>query len=239
MNFYKEIAGIYDKLFPVNENKINFLLESGKKSGGIDVLDVGCSNGNDAKELIKNGYNVVGVDVEEEMVERSIANGIDAEKLDMLKIDELKGNYDLIYAVGNTLSHLQEKKDVITFFEKVYSKLKNKGVFVLQIINYDKFWKDDATNGQYLGSLPEIKGEDLKFTRDYYRRDDKIGFRTTVAYKDKHMINEVLLLPLNQINLIETLVCLGFSEVEAYGSYKKTPLGDGDAVIIRCKKKIS
>ena len=236
--FYNEIAEIYSKLFPLSEKKIEFLIESAKKSGGIDVLDVACGDGKEGKALIERGYNVVGLDMEPSMIEEAIENGLDAEVLDMLKIDELHGDYDFIYSVGNSIPHLNSMDEVITFLEKAYQKLKNDGVIVIQNINFNRFWRNDAIEGEHLGDLPTIKGDDYTFVREYYRRDMKIGFKTLINYKDKHYINEVELLPIDPYKLADTMIKIGFKDLELYGNFSKAPMGEGNAAVIRARKLV-
>lgn len=234
--FYNEIAGIYSKLFPLSEKKLEFLIESAKKSGGIDVLDIACGDGKEGKALVDRGYNVVGLDMEPSMIDEAIENGLDAEVRDMLKIDELRGNYDFIYSVGNSIPHLDNMNQVITFLEKAYDKLKNNGVIVIQNINFNLFWKEDAAEGEHLGDLPTIKGDDHTFVREYYRRGSKIGFKTLINYKDKHYINEVELLPIDPYKLADTMIKIAYTDIELFGNFSKAPMGEGNAAVIRARK---
>lgn len=209
------------------------------KNDDDDVLDVGCGNGQEGRALVEKGYNVVGVDLEPDMVEVAISHGIDAEVLDMLKINEIRGDYDMIYTVGNTLAHLDDMGEVINFLEKAYRKLKTDGALVLQIINFSLYWKDDAKDGEHLGSLPKITGDDLEFTRDYYKKGEKILFKTEVKYKDKDFNNEVLLYPIDKNKLRENLEEIGFKDIEVYGGFNKSEVGDGRAIVIRARKRKS
>lgn len=236
--FYKDISKIYDLIFPLNQKKVDFLVESLKRTNGIDVLDVGCGNGQESKALVEKGYNVVGVDLEPSMVEVAIENGVDAEVLNMLNINEIRGDYDLIYTVGNTLSHLNDMGEIIKFLEKAYRKLKKDGTLVLQTINFNLYWKSEAKEGEHLCSLPTITGKDLEFKRDYYKNGDKVLFKTSVKYKDKDFNNEVLLYPIDKNRLEESLIEIGFKDIEIYGGFDKSEVGDGRAIVIRARKRI-
>lgn len=237
--FYKDISEIYDLLFPLNQKKVDFLSETLKRTNGVDVLDVGCGNGQEGKALVEKGCNVVGVDLEPDMVDVAISNGIDAEVLDMLKINEIRGDYDMIYTVGNTLSHLNDMTEIIKFLEKAYRKLKYAGALVIQIINFNLYWSEDKKDGEHLGSLPKITGDNLEFTRDYYKRGDKILFKTEVKYKDKDLKNEVMLYPIDKNKLKENLEEIGYKDIEMYGGFDKSKVGDGRAIVIRARKRIN
>lgn len=77
------------------------------------ILDLGCSGGLHALELARSGYQVVGIDREYSAValarSRVRESGLDAHfQLGDLACDprcEL-GRFDLIYSIGNVLSHL-------------------------------------------------------------------------------------------------------------------------------------
>lgn len=105
--FYDSISDNYEDIFQPNDNQISFLEElcHGK------ILDVACATGKVAKRLQDDGFDVMGIDLEEKFVNKAInENKIDAKCMNMLDIDKLKNNFGLIYCIGNSLVHLDSSE---------------------------------------------------------------------------------------------------------------------------------
>jgi glycine/sarcosine N-methyltransferase len=94
MESFANIAPYYNRIFPYNSAKGNFvesLMPKNLKNPAY-ILDIGCATGTMAIDLSKRGHFVTGIDLEREMI--SIArhdggiSGPDFELMDMLQIDE-------------------------------------------------------------------------------------------------------------------------------------------------------
>lgn len=73
------------------------------------VLDAGCGTGRVAVRLHELGYDVVGVDVDERMVDvaRAEAPHLDWQVADLATLD-LQASFDLVVVAGNTLPLLED-----------------------------------------------------------------------------------------------------------------------------------
>ncbi len=80
MDFYEQLSSVYDSLFPASENAVRFIAERCPENGRI--LDVACGTGSHALALAERGFTVMGVDLDESMIEK--AKG----KVDSTTIDE-------------------------------------------------------------------------------------------------------------------------------------------------------
>lgn len=213
--FYDEICNKYDYIFPLNEIQKKFMDNEIK---GNRILDVGSSTGNLSKYLIENGINVTSIDINEKLIFKAAQKGVEVKKLNMLEIDTLN-KFDTIINIGNTLPHLNNKKEIYTFLEKAYDRLEENGKLIIQIINFNKFIINRDKNN-YLGSLPLIENENVKFERSYYLdENNNIIFKTILDDKIK---NEEILLNINFEDLKNYLEKIGIKRLKYYGGFDKS-----------------
>lgn len=213
--FYDEICNKYDYIFPLNEMQKKFMDNEIK---GNRILDVGSSTGNLSKYLIENGINVTSIDINEKLIFKAAQKGVEVKKLNMLEIDTLN-KFDTIINIGNTLPHLNNKKEIYTFLEKAYDRLEENGKLIIQIINFNKFIINRDKNN-YLGSLPLIENENVKFERNYYLdKNNNIIFKTILDDKIK---NEEILLNINFEDLKNYLEKIGIKRLKYYGGFDKS-----------------
>ena len=213
--FYDEICNKYDYIFPLNEIQKKFMDNEIK---GNRILDVGSSTGNLSKYLIENGINVTSIDINEKLIFKAAQKGVEVKKLNMLEIDTLN-KFDTIINIGNTLPHLNNKKEIYTFLEKAYDRLEENGKLIIQIINFNKFIINRNKNN-YLGSLPLIENENVKFERNYYLdKNNNIIFKTILDDKIK---NEEILLNINFEDLKNYLEKIGIKRLKYYGGFDKS-----------------
>ncbi len=214
--FYNSIVEYYEEIFVPGKAQIDFLEES---MNGDMALDIACGTGKVASLLNARGKNVMGIDLEPSMVEIARKrNNIDAREMNMLDIDKLDKNFNLVYCIGNSLPHLKDLKEIENFIDSVIRVLNN-GKLVIQWINFFPFL---ISNDDYLGSLPTIETENLKFIRKYYRFNDKIRFNTDLIIGDKTLTNDELLYPLMLDDMLNILQSKGFSNIEIYGGFNKS-----------------
>ena len=89
----------------------------------------------------------------------------------------------------------------------------------MQIVNFQKYFSQKQ--GNYLGNLPLIANNKVKFERFYYLNDsDKIIFKTIL---DDTIENEELLQPIFANELTDWLIKIGFKNLKLYGNFKKDP----------------
>ncbi len=107
---------------------------------GSRVLDLGCSGGLHALELAKRGHRLTGIDAEPSAIElarkRNAVLGRDAVFLaaDLESLDPASlGRFDLIYSLGNVISHIP-KKALPALLSGIRSCLLSGGVFLFDIL---------------------------------------------------------------------------------------------------------
>ncbi len=228
---YKKIKDYYDYIFPKNIKQLEFIESIRALAEDELVLDVGSATGN-LSELISTKARVIGIDLDEGLLEKArTKSDIDFRLMNMLDIDKLENNYDRVVSFGNTLVHLKNETEVREFFKKVYSKLKVDGLFIVQILNYEKILDEKVT------SLPLIDNEYIRFERRYDLSEERVRFYTKLFIKEDGSIlkGEIDLYPLKRKDIKSLLGETGFKEIEFYSSL------DGDQgsslpLIFKCKK---
>ena len=213
--FYNEIAEKYDYIFPLSPAHQTFFVE---ELQGHTVLDVGAATGNLTAHLSSQGYEVTAIDLSDRLIAKAAEKGVRVQHCNMLNIDKLS-TFDNIVCIGNTLPHLDSKVSVQLFLQKAYGQLSQGGKLILQLVNFEKYFAQQQ--GDYLGNLPLIANDKVKFERFYYlNKEGKIRFKTIL---DDTIENEELLQPIFADELIQWLTQIGFQTINLYGNFKKDP----------------
>ena len=211
--FYNCIAEKYDFIFPLSPTHQTFFAS---ELCGKTVLDVGAATGNLTAYLLSQDYEVTAIDLSDRLIAKAAEKGIVVQKLNMLNIDELS-TFDNIVCIGNTLPHLDSKASVQLFLQKAYGQLTQGGKLILQLVNFQKYFAQQQ--GDYLGNLPLIANDKVKFERFYYlNKEGKIRFKTIL---DDTIENEELLQPIFADELTQWLTQIGFQAINLYGNFKK------------------
>ena len=213
--FYNQIAEKYDFIFPLSPAHKTFFAS---ELHGKTILDVGAATGNLTAYLSSQGYEVTAIDLSERLIAKAAEKGVIVQQRNMLAIDELP-TFDNIVCIGNTLPHLDSKTSVQLFLQKAYGQLTQGGKLVLQLVNFQKYFAQQQ--GDYLGNLPLIENDKVKFERYYYLNEEgKIRFKTIL---DDTIKNEELLQPIFADQLTQWLTQIGFQAINLYGNFKKDP----------------
>ena len=213
--FYNQIAEKYDFIFPLSPAHKTFFAS---ELHGKTILDVGAATGNLTAYLSSQGYEVTAIDLSEGLIAKAAEKGVTVQQLNMLAIDELP-MFDNIVCIGNTLPHLDSKTSVQLFLQKANGQLTQGGKLVLQLVNFQKYFAQQQ--GDYLGNLPLIENDKVKFERYYYLNEEgKIIFKTIL---DDTIKNEELLQPIFADQLTQWLTQIGFQAINLYGNFKKDP----------------
>ena len=225
MNFYQELSKVYDIVFPENQETINFLNKD--LAPNSYVLDIACGTGSCALALGNTGHRVIGIDLDKSMLEiaktKTKETNVRFKECDMANIRELsyKDEFNLVYCIGNSIVHLQDKQKIQKLINEIYNKLTPKGVCIIQIINYDRIIDENIT------SLPTINRDDqgVKFIRNYeYKKEmDLVYFNTKLIVRengeDKHYENSVPLITLRSDELVSMLKEAGFSNIDLFADF--------------------
>lgn len=223
MNFYRALSRYYNDIFPIQSNILKFIDSEFKVEDTI--LDLACGTGSYSIEIAKMNKNVFATDLCEEMIK--VGKESEKEyKLEFFNEDMRNINvvfkdirFDGIFCIGNSLVHLDSKWDIQDVSKKVYERLKENGVFIIGMINYDRIIKNN------IKKLPIIinKDKDLTFIREYdYQKDsNKLHFNSTIIIGNNEEIikNKVEIIPIHTEEICVILKKIGFANLKLYGDY--------------------
>ena len=226
MSFYQQIAPYYHHIFKINAKQVDFIKFKIPDSD-CRILDVGCGIGTLSFELVKYYKNILGIDMDAEMIrvasekQKDALKPIQFQQLGMLKLDTFinKNIVDGIICFGNTIVHLNSLDEIALFLKQSKAVLKRNGKLLLQIVNYDRIIEKN------IQQLPFIENDEIIFKRDYcYRKtENKIDFNTYLTVKSTQQIieNSIELLPLLKEELALLLMKAGFENCNYYGNFNK------------------
>ena len=132
-NFYKKINTINTE-----EHKMLSMVRK-YTSRNSKILDVGCGYGRYLKLLNENGYDILGVEQNLQIVEENKKNGFNCISADEFKNSAAK--FDLII-----FSHIIEHfapNELLLFLESYLSKLNNGGHIIIATPLYSNYFYDD------------------------------------------------------------------------------------------------
>lgn len=143
MGSYNAFAGVYDLLtqnISYHERALYYqrLIEKfGGKKGGI-LLDLACGTGSLSEEMALLGYDVIGVDNSEAMLnvalDKKYESGLPIQylKQDMTKLD-MFGTIDVTICALDSLNHLPDLSSVVKAVERVSLFAEPGGLFVFDV----------------------------------------------------------------------------------------------------------
>jgi ubiquinone/menaquinone biosynthesis C-methylase UbiE len=145
MNSYVRFAEVYDALMtdiPYNKY-VEWIQSVAPASQYKQLLDIGCGTGTMAALLHEAGYDVVGIDLSEEMLtvahERLQAQNISIPLIAM-SMSELEGfeNLDVAIIPIDSINYVTEQENVVETFTRIHNSLREGGqlLFDVHSLNY-------------------------------------------------------------------------------------------------------
>lgn len=228
MSFYKILSKYYDEVFKLQQATVHFLIEELNEKDV--VLDMACSTFSYGLELTKKGIEVLGIDLNNHMIEeaeqKSKKYNVELFNEDIRNINVIFKDlrFKEIFCIGNSLVHLPFKSEIEDVIKKSYKILQNGGVFIVSIINYDRIIEKN------IKEFPEVISEDgkivLKRSYEYIENFEYINFNRELIIKDSENSvtynKSVKLLPILKDELVKMFKNIGFSNIEIFGDFKKS-----------------
>jgi ubiquinone/menaquinone biosynthesis C-methylase UbiE len=142
-SYGRNFARIYDKKWSSHAKQIaqdilDFYASTGIARTNKSVLDVCCGAGHLAVHFLENGYDVVGIDLSENMLHFARGNAsryIESGQCRFINADasafELSENFGLVVSTYDSLNHLRDEQALINCFKCVYAV--NSGYFIFDL----------------------------------------------------------------------------------------------------------
>ena len=178
MDAYTSFAEVYD-MFMDNipyEDWCGYLTSLLKEYGIDDglVLDLGCGTGTLTELLAKEGYDMIGVDVSEDMLQEAIEKRAESGLpilylLQDMREFELYGTVRVVVSICDSLNYILDYDDLAHVFSLVNNYLDPKGMFIFDLNTEAKF--------QAMGSetIAEVRDEGSFIWENEYDEEKKIN----------------------------------------------------------------
>lgn len=190
MEAYTSFARVYDTFMDnVPYKEWADYLEKVLKEYGIDdglVLDLGCGTGSMTEMLASSGYDMIGVDNAEEMLEiameKKVESGHDILYLlqDMREF-ELYGTVRAVISACDSVNYITDDEDLTEVFRLVNNYLDPEGLFVF---DFNTEYKYREILGER--TIAEDREECSFIWDNYYDEDERINeYELTLFVRDE------------------------------------------------------
>jgi len=233
MEAYTGFAAVYD-MFMDNipyeewcEYLTGLLHDYGVKDGLL--LDLGCGTGSLTELLAERGYDMIGIDYSEEMLdlamEKRMESGNDILYLcqDMREF-ELYGTVGAVVSICDCMNYITEPEDLVTVFELVNNYLDPEGIFIFDL---NTEYKYETVMGD--STIAEDREDSSFIWENQYEKEEKINiYDVSIFIKEKedlyrkyHETHYQRAYSLEEIR--EALEEAGMEFVTAYDAFTKEP----------------
>ncbi len=219
MSFYSEFSELYEEVFPVRDEVVGFLRNHFPKKGSA-ILDLGCGPGHYCGRFQKEGLSMMGIDLDEKMIDAARQRYPDArfECMDMTDIETITGTFDSIYSIGNVLAHITHGQ--LRILSPLISKLLQPGGhWIFQIVNWDYL----LNLPRYTFPVKTLKGGKLTFHREYEDiSEEQVTFHISLKSEGRSIFDQTFpLSPLRSEEYHNLHTSAGFQPAGLYADFKK------------------
>ena len=249
MDAYTSFASVYDTFMDniPYEEWAEYLVDLLKEYGINDglVLDLGCGTGNMTELLASAGYDMIGVDNAEEMLEIAMEkrekSGHDILYLlqDMREF-ELYGTVKAIVSICDSITYITEEEDLLEVFRLANNYLDPKGIF---IFDFNTVYKYREVLGNQ--TIAEDR-EDCSFIWDnYYYEDEQINeYELSLFIKEREsdLYRKYQEMHYQRAYNLETIRGLveksGLEYLTAYDAFtRNAPTGESERIYVIAREK--
>lgn len=151
MNGYTALAQCYDRFVGADYGKIVDFIDC-QLRGNYDspklICDLGCGSGTVTLELLKKGYDPIGIDGSVDMLSEAMQKRMQVENGDRalflcqeLPEFELYGTVDAIVSTLDTFNYVTDEKDLDRLFYWIRNYLNPGGLLIFDVNSYYKYEK--------------------------------------------------------------------------------------------------
>ena len=233
MEAYTSFAQVYD-LFQDNvpyEEWAAYLTALLKEYGAEDglVLDLGCGTGSMTQLLAKAGYDMIGADNSEEMLEiameKRASAGLDSLYLlqDMREF-ELYGTVRAVVSICDSMNYILDPDDLVQVFRLVNNYLDPGGVFIFDLNTEYKYRTLMGEN-----TFAEDRQESSFIWQNYYDEQERINeYDLTLFIREGELYRKFEETHFQRCYLLkeikEAAQAAGLEFVTAYDAFTRDPV---------------
>lgn len=248
MEAYTSFARVYDTFMdniPYQEwaEYIKGLLQTYEVESGL-VLDLGCGTGNLTQILAHSGYDMIGIDNSEDMLEIAMEKKYET-NLDILYLlqdmreFELYGTVKAVVSICDSLNYILSEEELVDVFKLVNNYLDPKGIFIFDLNTQYKY-------EQILGERVIAENrEDCSFIWDnYYDKEERLNeYDLTLFIKEEEDLfrkyQESHYQKAYELDTIKALLLeAGMEFIVAYDAFtRQPPKEDSERIYVIAREK--
>ncbi len=195
MNGYTALAQCYDRFVGADYQKItdfiDWQLQANFDSPKL-VCDLGCGSGTVTLELLKKGYDLIGIDGSVDMLSEAMQKRMLIENGDKALFlcqefpeFELYGTVDAIISTLDTFNYITDEKDLDRLFYWIRNYLNPDGILIFDVnsqYKYEKLLADHCElyddDDVYMTWRSQYDGTFCRHNITVFERNDDIYFRS-------------------------------------------------------------
>jgi SAM-dependent methyltransferase len=168
------------------QNDVAFLARQLPLPRYTSLLDLGCGQGRHALELARRRYQVTGLDRDEAAIAQARRRARDARQDmvyivgDMLRLDELPGEFDAIISMWQSFGYFDEETNT-ALLRQIHRKLTPQGRFIIDLFNRDYFehhqgvTQQELAGGVSVETHTSLQGNRLHSVLRYRKQHHELG----------------------------------------------------------------
>jgi SAM-dependent methyltransferase len=241
---YETFAFVYDEVMDESLYQKWLLFTKSKLPAGThSILELACGTGALACEFAKEGYQVTGLDLSEEMLmvayNRAVEEAVNVAWVigDMLDLDDSE-KFQAVTCFSDSICYMRNAQEVQQVFDGVYNALEDDGVFIFDV---HSTYKIDHVFPNY--SFHENE-EDFAFLWDSYpgEKSHSIVHELTFFVKNEeehfNRYDEIHQERTYEIDYYQMMLeSSGFMNVKVYADFEDhVPKPTSERIFFVCKK---
>jgi len=232
---YSTLAEIYHEMYQHvfdYEKEFNFYDDLLKTNNCHTILELGCGSGMLARRFMANGYDYLGLDLYNEMLDIA-RREIPSDRFIQCDMRNLSFDqqFDAILITGRSLAYVIDNQGIIDTFNGVHKSLKNNGLLVFGIFdanqifhNFDDFEQNIEHNNKKIRRISHLeKNLATGWTYDWFAK--------YIIMKDNQISEHDDVTTLRAFTTDEITLFLKLT-----GFYLEEIIDEGKALIIVAKK---
>ena len=238
---YNDFADIYNRYwgdFPLQIMPVLEELALKDFPAGTQVLDVCCGTGQLARELIRRGYEVTGIDGSDQMLKHARENAPTTPFIPAdVRAFMLMARFNIAFSTFDSLNHLLTLDDLEMVFNNIYRQLETSGIFV-----FDMNLESGYLN-RWIQPVNIADDNAAVMVNSRYDQDTKIATADITMFKLEDENNwkrsDVTLTQraYSIHEVFETLAAVGFIHLEVFDAVQDFKLDQTGRAFFRAKKR--
>ncbi len=208
----------------------------GRVRGGR-VVDLACGTGLHAAYLASLSAQVTACDISPEMIAYARAHhphpSIEYIVADMRRLPS--GPWDLAICLGNSLSLLRDKEDILRVCEAIGASLTPGGLFLIQLLNYEA---DDARKPRHRVERKHLDGGEVIAVKSLAPRGGETLLSATFHVLDggnwRHISEATVLQHWTLDAVADAAMDAGMAVHEVFGDYGQSPFDAASSPDLLC-----